>query len=240
MGITHNLMTSIDIKSNDEITLFTDDEKVVLNEIDFELEQSNKMRGFYNKLTVFNSTHCYQLIKNKHQRKIKYRIDIQFLNPLPIRQHKIAWKWLFTATPFLLVSLIMLYAGLFSDSFEPSNYFMTVLIGTASIFLICILLAIHRSYDKWIYEGEYGKVKLLELLNNHPDSQAFKAFIDRLTMQIRQAKLAKSTAISVALANELRELRRLKGETVITAQQYESAKLLILKHKGFSNISESQ
>jgi hypothetical protein len=62
-------MKNIDVSSNEEITLFTDDEKVVMTEIDFEFEQSSKIQGFYNKVTLFNGSHCYRLIKNKHKRK---------------------------------------------------------------------------------------------------------------------------------------------------------------------------
>lgn len=232
-------MDSSNVSSNEAITLFTDDEKVVLKEVDFEFEQSNKMQGFYNKLTVFNGSHCYQLIRNKHQPKIKFRIDITYLNPHPIRQHKVAWKWLFIAIPFLLISLIMAYAGLFSATFEPSSNFLNVLIGLSLFSVICILLAIHRSYDKWVFSSECGHVNLIELLNNHPDMASFKTFIDQLTLQVRKAKQAKNKPLSECLAGELRELRRLKDETVISKNEYESAKQLIFKHEGFSQNNAS-
>lgn len=230
-------MESIDVNSNREITLFTDDEKIVLKVIDFELEQTNKIRGFYNKLTVFNGNHCYQLIRNKNRRKIKFRIDINYLNPVPTRQHKVAWKWLLAAFPFLVISFAMIYAALFSESFEPSNYFMTVLVSVSLLSLIGILLTIHYSYDNWVYKSEYGDVSLIELLNNQPDTYAFKDFLDRLSLQINQAKSARDKTQPDSLADELRELRRLKDETVITDHQYESAKQLIFKHEGFGNIA---
>lgn len=233
-------MGSNEVNSREEITLFTDDEKVVLKEIDFEFEQSNKIRGFYNKLTVFNGSHCYQLIKNKHQRKIKFRINISYLNPRPIRQHKVAWKWVLIAIPFLLVSLIMVYAGLFSETFEPSSNFLYVLIGISLFSVICMLMAIHRSYDKWAFISEYGNVNLIELLNNQPDAVSFKVFIEQMTLQIRKAKQAKNKPLSESLAGELRDLRRLKDETVISETQYESAKQLIFKHEGFSQNSANQ
>jgi hypothetical protein len=227
-------MESIDVGINEEITLFTDDENIAINEVNFEFEQSNKMRGFYNKLTVFNGAHCYQLIRNKHQPKIKFRINISYLNSRPIRQHKVAWKWFFFAIPFLLVSLTMAYAGLFSTTFSPSSNFLNVLIGMSLFSVICILLAIHRSYDKWAFRSEYGHVNLIELLNNHPDAASFNMFMEQLTPQIRIAKQAKNRPLSECLAGELRELRRLKDETVISRNQYESAKQLIFKHEGFS------
>jgi hypothetical protein len=227
-------MENIDVSSNEEITLFTDDEKVVLEEVNFEFEQSSKVWGFYNRLTVFNGSHCYQLIRNKHHPKIKFRINIAYLNPHPIRQHKVAWKWLIIAIPFFLVSLIMAYAGLFSATFEPSSNFMTVLTGLSLFSIICILLVIHRSYDKWIFSSEYGHVDLIELFNNYPDTVSFKLFIEQLTLQIKKTKQAKNKPLSEYLAEELRELRRLKDETVISKNQYETAKQLIFKHKGFS------
>lgn len=233
-------MENIEANSREEITLFTDDENIVLKEVNFEFEQSNKIRGFYNKLTVFNGSHCYQLIKNKHQRKIKFRIDISYLNPQPIRQHRVAWKWLIIAIPFLLVSLTMAYAGLFSTTFEPSSNFLNVLIGISLFSVVCLLLAIHHSYDKWIFGSEFGNIELVELLNNQPDTTSFKTFTEQLTLQIRKAKQTKNKPLSECLAGELRELRRLKDETVISKTQYETAKQHIFKHEGFSQNNTGQ
>lgn len=233
-------MESIDLLSKQEITLFTDDEHVDLKEIDFEFEQSNKMRGFNNKLTLFNGAHCYQLIHNKHQRKYKFRLSIHFLNPLPVRQHKIAWKWLIAAIPFFLLSAIMIYAGLFSDTFKPSTYFLTILIAVFSALLICVLLTIQRSYDKWIFVSDCGKVNLIELLSNQPDPETFKTFVERLTLQIRKAKLTRNLSQSDLLAGELRELRRLKDETVISNEEYENAKRLIFNHEGYGSTGTRQ
>ena len=88
-----------------------------------------------------------------------------------------AWKWLFITVPLVLVSFIMTYAGFFSTTFELLNNFLNGLIGLCLFSLICILLAIHRSYDKWVFNSELGHVDLIELLNNHPNKASYTKFM---------------------------------------------------------------
>jgi hypothetical protein len=65
----------------------------------------------------------------------------------------------------------------FSTTFELSNNFLNGLIGLCLFSLICILLAIHRSYEKWVFNSELGHVDLIELLNNHPNKASYTKFM---------------------------------------------------------------
>ena len=68
-------MTEVNIESSeidlqgledDTTTNFSDDEQIPVEHVNFEFEQISKIRGLFRKLTIFNDTHCYQSIKNKH------------------------------------------------------------------------------------------------------------------------------------------------------------------------------
>ncbi len=224
------IVENIDLKSPEDTTLFTDEEDVTVNRVDFEFEQSNKVRGIYRKITVFNGSHCYQSIKDKHQRKYKYRIDISCLNPSPYRQHHIAWKWLFLAVCAALVTATLVLVGWFTDLLgeSPSVYYTITAIAAASVTLIVLLLFVHNSYDRVIFKTQFGNTRLIELLNNYPDKEDFMKFVGKFILQIRKAKIQKEMTQEQFLAKELQELRRLRDEAVITDSNYQNAKRLIL------------
>ena len=228
-------MEEIDLKSTEDLTLFTDEEHVVLNKIDFKFEQVSKIRGLSREITLFNGNHCYQSIKNKHKRKYKYRVDIAYLNPHPFREHHIAWKWLYLAGCLALISLVIAYAGWFTELFKsiPDLYLLTGLILSVSAAFISLLLFVHNSYDKVIFKTRFSNIKLIELLNKNPNKDKFRQFVGRFIIQIKKAHVKKTYDTSKFLAMELRELRRLRDEQVIKDKEYQRAKSIIFKHDSF-------
>jgi hypothetical protein len=231
-------MQNLKFITTDEITLYSDEDpaKVVLNQVDFELEQSHKMRGVYNKITISDGSYgsyCQQSIQNKHQKKIKYRVDLAYLDPIPVREHHTAWKWGFGAIGLSLLSGLMIWLGWFSNSLNPSIYHLTATVTVVTATLICLLLFAHKSYDKVVFHSQHGNVQLIELLNRYPDNESFKKFIGKLILRIKSAKKNKKLSPSKFLAGELKELRRLKDEDVISAEIYETAKVEIFHNESY-------
>ena len=228
-------MEEIDLTSPDDLTQFTDEEHVVMDSIDFELEQINKMRGINRKITVFNGNHCYQAIKDKHQRKYKYRVDIAYLNPQPYRVHNIAWKWLYLATGLGLITATVGIIGWLTGwlGATPGIYHTIAVVGGASATLIALLLFAHLSYDKVVFKTQYSGIRLIELVNKYPSKDEFRQFVGKFMVQIKRAKAKKAFTTSRYLAMELKELRRLRDETVVTEKHYQDAKKLIFRHESF-------
>ncbi len=228
-------MEEIDLTSPDDLTQFTDEEHVVLDSIDFELEQINKVRGIYRKITVFNGNHCYQSMQDKHQRKYKYRVDIAYLNPQPYRVHNIAWKWLYLAAGLGFITVTVGIIGWLTDWLGPAPgiYYTIAVVAGASATLIALLLFAHLSYDKVIFKTRFSGIRLIELVNKSPSKDEFRKFIGKFIVQIKRAKAKKAFTTSRYLAMELKELRRLRDETVVTEKQYQDAKKLIFRHESF-------
>jgi hypothetical protein len=227
------MIESIDLQSAEGTLWFSDEAEVTLDKVNFEFEQDSKLRGFYRKLTIFNGNYCYQAIENKHKRKYKYRVDLAYLDPHPIREKYTAWKWLYATLFLTLVSALAIYIGWFAKWIEPSIYFKVFLVIEISSLVICLLLFLHNSYDRIIFKSQYGRIKLIELVNRYPNKKFFREFITGFILQIGKAAKGKKFSQSTFLARELVELRRLKNETVITEADYETAKSLILKDQGF-------
>jgi hypothetical protein len=233
-------MTEVNIESSeidlegledDTTTNFSDNENIPVEHINFEFEQVSKLHGVYRHLTVFNDTHCYQSVKNKHQHKHKYRVDLAYLDPRPFRTRVVAWKWLYASGGLLLLNLLLIFTNLVELS---SVNFLGLSLGLSVVAVMCLLAFFYYSRDKVFFRTQFGKIKLVELINKSPDNDTFRSFITKFVMQIKKCKTARNLNQTKFLASELQELRRLKNETVIPAESYEKAKRLIFKHKAFS------
>ena len=216
---------------DDNTTNFSDKEQIPVEHVNFEFEQSSKLQGISRQLTIFNDTHCYQSIKNKHQRKYKYRIDLAYLEPRPFRVRTVPWKWLFGSLTLWTLDLVLVFTGWL----EPSSVnFLGLFIGITVSALMTLLAFFYYSRDTVYFRTQYGKIKLVELINKNPDNDSFRSFINKFVMQINKCKTAKGHNQNKFLARELQELRRLKDETVIPNGSYEKAKRLIFRHEAFS------
>jgi hypothetical protein len=207
---------------DDNTTNFSDNDRIPVEHVNFEFAQVNKLQGISRKLTVFNDTHCYQSIKNKHQRKFKYRIDLV---------RTVRWKWLYASLALWVLDLVLVFKGWLETS---SVTFLGLFIGTPVVALMTLMAFFYYSRDTVFFRTQYGKIKLVEVINKNPDTDSFRSFITKFVMQINKCKTAKGFNQNKFLARELQELRRLKDETVIPEASYEKAKRLIFKHEAFS------
>ena len=222
--------SEIDLEAVEDDTDFFDDEHIEVEHINFEFEQISKMRGLYRNTTVFNDSQCYQSIKNKHQRKYKYRIDLAYLDPKPFRRRNQDWKWLLASLALIGLDIAIVIGGWIDTA---SVNFLGLLIGVTMVALMTLLAFFHQSTDNVIFRSKYGKIRMIELINNNPDKARFRRFITRFIVQINKSKTAKQYTAKKFLVNELKELRRLKDETVIPNDAYEKAKTLIFSHEAF-------
>jgi len=233
-------MTQVNIESaeidlepveDDNTTNFSDNERIPVEHVNFEFAQLSKLQGISRKITVFNDTHCYQSIKNKHQRKYKYRFDLAYLDPRPFRTRTVTWKWLYASLALWTLDVVLVFTGWLEIS---SVNFLGLFIGITVAALMTLLAFFYYSRDKVFFRTQYGRIKLVEMINKNPDNDSFRSFINKFVMQINKCKTAKSYNQNKFLARELQELRRLKDEAVIPDGSYEKAKRLIFKHEAFS------
>lgn len=221
----------IDLKPvDDDTTIFSDSEQIPVEHVNFEFVQTSKLRGSLRQVTVFNDTHCYQSIKDKHIRKYKYRMDLAYLDPRPFISRYIAWKWLYASLALWALDLALIFSGWLDTS---SINFLGLFVGVTVAATMTLLAFFYQSHDTVYFRSRFGKVRLMELINKNPDNDSFRSFINKLVMQINKSKTARNKNQGQMLASELQELRRLMEETVVTEESYEKAKKLIFKHEAF-------
>jgi hypothetical protein len=216
----------------DEATQFSDDEKVPVEHVNFEFEQSHKLRGMYRKLTIFNDAQCYQKIKLKHRRKYKFRLNLAHLDPRPFRLRHIVWKWLYASLALWCAAAAFVVTEWFDGSSVVSLGIFAAVIVAA---LLTLLTFFYLSHDTVYFRSQFGKIRLFELANNNTDKDDFREFINKIVVQINKSKAAKGMNQSQLLVAELKELRRLKDEYIVPEESYEKAKQLIFKHEAFKS-----
>ena len=225
----------IDLKpvEEEEITQFSDNEKIPVEHINFEFEQTHKFRGMHRKLTIFNNAQCYQSIQNKHRRKYKFRLDLGYLDPRPFRLRHIAWKWLYASLCLWVLAAVTIFMGWLDSSSIPSMGIFTAILLLAAMTLLAFF---YRSHDTVYFRSQFGKIRLFELANNNPDKESFRGFVNQIVVQINKSKVAKEMNQSQLLASELKELRRPKDENIVPDDSYEKAKALIFRHEAFKAV----
>ena len=236
MGEENLESAEINLQAVDDTTQFLDNEKISVEHVNFEFEQISKLHGIRRKMTIFNDMHCYQSVEKKHHRKYKYRVDIAYLDPRPFRQRHIAWKWLYAGLALIGLDVAIVFGGWLDTS---SVNFMGLFIGVTVVALMTLLAFIYNSHDKVFFRTQYGKVRVIEMMNNNPDKKSFRGFITKFNMQVKKAKTSKDITQNKFLANELQELRRLKDEAMIPEEDYEKAKRRIFKHEAFKAASQT-
>ena len=227
-------MENIDLTSQDEdITLFTDDEHVIVKKIDCEFHQRSPLKGVVREFTIFNDIHCYQYVKQKYVRKIRFRVNLTYLDPKPIRRFVMASRWMIVAAISAIVSFMVVYMGWFSTMNLPRTPVTIMASVSISFFLIALMIALLRTQDKIFIVSRFGRIPIMELINKNPDKKSFDNFMSILGKHIIRAQHQAHLSSTDHLAMELKELRRLRDEVVINDKIYERAKKRIFSNKAF-------
>lgn len=226
-------MEQINLASDDDITNFTDEQQVSVDRVNGHFRQQSKLKGIEREFTIFNDIQCYQRVVKKHAGKQKFRINLSYLDPKPERDFILADNWLITAAISAVLSFLIVYAGWFSQ--HNLNHPVLIIMAIASVCFCCIafLIAILRTNDRLVFYSRFGHAPILEFINNNPEKEHFKTFINTLQKHIVHAQNTAAIPVTDQLTLEIQELRRLKNETVITESVYERAKRRIFKNSAF-------
>lgn len=228
-------MEEIDLTAQDEITLFTDEEQVKVDHVNEEFHQESKLKGIIREFTVFNDSQCYQSVTRKHGGKVKFRVNLTYLDSKPRRFFTLATGWLVTAIICSILSFLLIYLGWFSEIRLNPGVVMIMTALSITLSVIALLFALLKTQDRVIYYSRFGHIPILELINNKPNRQAFSTFMDFLSAQIIQARQNSHLDTTERLTMELKELRRLKDEGVIPESHYEQAKKRIFRNQAFKS-----
>lgn len=225
---------------DDDITLFTDDEHVTVKKVNYEFHQASNLKGVVREFTIFNDIHCYQYEKKKYVRKIRFRVNLTYLDPKPVRKFVLADSWLFITAISAIVSFMVVYMGWFSAMNLPVSLVYTAASISVSFSLIALMITLLRTQDQIFIVSRFGRIPVLELINKNPSKSSYNEFMSQLGKHIISAQHKAHLNATDHLTMELKELRRLKNEMVINENYYEQAKKRIFKNKAFKSETKAE
>lgn len=228
-------MEEIDLSASDDITLFTDEEQVAVDQVNRKFRQESKLKGIVREFTIFNDIQCYQTVEEKHGGKHKFRVNLTYLDPKTKRDFILAESWLITAAISAILSFLLVYVGWFSSIQINQNIILIVTALSITFCFIAFLIALLKTHDRILFYSKFGQSPVLELINKCPDKESFLEFIDIMSQHIISAQHKTQLSTTQRLTLELKELRRLKDETAIPAAVYEQAKKRIFLNKAFTS-----
>jgi hypothetical protein len=229
-------MEEINVTAYEDITItqFNDQEQVKVNVVDAEFHQQNKLHGDTRDFTLFNQVHCYQAVHLKHRRKYKYRVNLTYLSPKPKSKFELADGWLITACIAAVLSFMLIYIGWFSNYISiPQLYLTIAATGLVTLTILAFMMTWLKTRNYVVLVSRFGNIPLLEFLNKRPDKASFDAFLEKLGMHIVSAQHAADLNTKDRCTEELKELRRLRDEQILTSAQYELGKKRIFNNKAF-------
>jgi hypothetical protein len=160
------------------------------------------------------------------RRTLAYSLDVLALDPTGRRRFTVSWLWLGVLLGGLLVSWLSLV--FLSDLESKVTYFL----GLAAGGLIAALgaLMFFRSLTRRrVFVSRYAHVPLLDLLVNNPDRKRFREFLNRLEESVKSAHSQYDMPKDQRIAGEMRTLRRLSEQNILSSQDYEQAKAKLLR-----------
>lgn len=135
----------------------------------------------------------------------------------------IAWAWLWLAVCGVLAIPIYLYLKSMLG-LKTSSYDFVIIAGlTVAALIGFVMLAVNFS-RKRVFFTAYSKVPLFDILIGKPDYHGYKQFLHVLEGCLQKTRAFWDLKVEQQIAGEMRMLRRLASEGVISQKVYEQAK----------------
>jgi len=191
------------------------------NEINAHLRQQGSY-GQSREYQIVNGRNIRVAIGSKGQLKV-FSIPMLALAQNGKARFHIAWAWFWLGLTGLLA--IPLYLGV-RDWLNLHTQILDFAILSALVITALVgfvMLAMNFS-RKRVYFTACSKIPLFDILIGKPDSKSYKQFLDKFENYLHNTREHYNLRVDQQIAGEIRMLRRLANEGVITQKTYENTK----------------
>ncbi|WP_455199181.1 hypothetical protein [Kaarinaea lacus] len=160
-----------------------------------------------------------------NRKTINYVIDVVALGEQSKRKVIMGWQWLAAGLVVILVSFMLpsLLSSVFSETLlKYLVYLLGILAG-----LGCFYMAWKATSARQIFYSRHAKVPIIELFAGKPSTKKFEGFINKVEESIRATQDKLNLSMKNQLAGEMKMLRRLSEEGVVSASEYKKAKAVL-------------
>lgn len=162
-------------------------------------------------------------VKDARKRKaLSYKIDIVALNAESQKKTVLGWRWFVAGLAAILVAiLIPAIFQVISNNvwYKILFYLVGAGVGAGGFYMAGITTSI-----KQIFFSRNSNVPLVELYFNKPSQEEFNSFVGELEQCIHTVQEQLDLSLQNQLAGEMKMLRRLNKEGVVSDEIYAKAK----------------
>jgi hypothetical protein len=191
------------------------------SEVNANLRQQGSY-GVQREYQIVNGRNIRIAIGNKARHKI-FNVPMLALAEKSKTHLHIAWAWLWLAISGVIAIPLYLYLKALLE-LKTHVLDFVILAGLVMAALIGFSMLILNFSRKRIYFTAYSKVPLFDILIGKPDPQSYKEFLNSFETCMQTTRSEWQLRDEQQIAGEIRMLRRLANEGVITQKVYEEAK----------------
>lgn len=151
-----------------------------------------------------------------------YQVHLLALADKSKSRFHIAWPW-FGCFIASLAGLVVYWIVNLFTSIDANIGFAIILACILGIILGLVMLIL-KFYRKRVFYSRYANIPIFEMLINKPDSRSYKNFLDILDSYTLKARSFYALRVDQQIAGEMRMLRRLAKEKIISQSVYDAAK----------------
>jgi hypothetical protein len=172
----------------------------------------------------------YYLSVRSHSRSslLEYVLDLRFADA-PRRLRHISWRWITFSLILFFIVLALGIASRIDHSATRWHDWLPVCIAVIVVWAFATLVSVYRTTETVCLFSTHGAARLLECTGGVGTFHVFQPFMAKLSAHIRLASGARRSTKAEHLRDEMREHLRLKEIGVLSAGEYETAKMRILK-----------
>ena len=165
-----------------------------------------------------------QVVRNGKKIKHVYSVDILSLQDKSKKTFFIAWKWLIAGISFFLFTLLMLKVLPAYLGNNKNLYLGIILLAGVLGGILCFVQFWKHTSKKQIFHSRNAHVPIIELNAGKPSKEIFSAFVNAIEQRIKKFRDHMTIAEDKQLIGEMKMLRRLSDDGVISKKEYENAK----------------
>jgi len=190
------------------------------------IEFRSRLRRHLMQLEIID--YYYLSVRSRSRNKLReYVLDLRFVDA-PRGLRHISWRWIGFSLVFIAVAL-----GI-ASRIDPSataswqRHWLSVCTCAIGVWTFATFVAVYRTTEKVTLVSTHGAARLFECTGGLGTLRAFRSFMTKLAAHIRLAAGARRATKTEHLRDEMREHLRLKEIGVLSAGEYEKAKVRIL------------
>ena len=196
-------------------------------ENDVSLKQRNSL-GFELQIKLIGGREL-QVGSKEGKTKRSYSVDILSLQDKSKKEIFIAWKWLFISIGFFIFTMLLLkiLPAYLNDN---KNLYLGIILFSGIVAGILGLVQFWKhSSRKQIFYSRNANIPIIELSVGKPTKSSFYDFVNKIEQRIKKFRDHMDIAEDKQLIGEMKMLRRLSDDGIISSKLYEAAKTKLFK-----------